>query len=531
MSLFKVALILVLLPLSHYTYAQTKKPPVKKKVANSTKLDLVYKRFSSTSYSSSGASSSSFFDLAYLRVNDAKPVKIDRHANLLRRYYTKAPLSNEQIDLMLKDKRKGTAIFLVGGIGGLAYGMSGVFANSDMNNSKFSTRTIIGSIVFLGSAYLNSVYQRRADRHMRSSVDIYNRKYYIPPITDSTSTVAKNYDSTKTSEKKFYTETAYYNLIRNNPENSGLWGASITLGSLDVNALNFNMTGGLGLFYTYKSLIGISADYQIGYFDVIEGANKNEKPKNLDRASFGMPVDYKKPSLLDLQAKVSVFSWDKQGAYDVYLGREKIGWGASATKLGNLKATIRKAITGRVGFMLDNRIMQNRNGISFETTTPPYSFMENGQSYTLTPTNLKTSAAMLESGIVSVGVGLTTFRDLKIEMTGGGYKGIKEEKSQLDLYADVLYAQSQKLQDITYYHMLDETNEIIPQRLDISGTSLSKIGFRIGYSYKRINRFFGAKYGLELGNRPGPKTAETMGHFYCRMNVGVALGGRTRSTK
>ena len=535
MSLLRVALIIVLLPISHYTYAQTKKPTVKKKVANTTKLELVYKGFNATSYNpGTGASRSSFFDLAYLRVNDGKPERVDRHANLLRRYYTKAPLSNQQIDLMIKEKRKGTAILLIGGIGGTAYGMSGIFANSEMDKSKFYTRALIGSAVFLGAGYLKTVYDRRADRHLRRSVDIYNQKYYKPLITDSSSAdnVAKNNDTTiHTSDKKYYEETAYYNLIRNDPGNSGLWGASITYASLDFNQLNINMTGGLGLFYTYKSLVGISADYQIGYFDIVTGSNKNKKPDRIDRDSYGIPVDYKKPSLLDIQAKVSVFSWEKEGRYHVYLGKEKIGWGSSVTKLGRVHGLIRKAITARAGFMLDNRVIQNINGISLETTTPPYVFMDNGKEYTMTPRNLATSAAMLESGFISAGIGLSTFMDLKIQMTGDEYKGLKEEKSQTDLFVDVLYAQSQKLQDITYYHISYETDEIIPQRLDISGSPLGKVGFRAGFAYKKLSRFFGTKYGLELGMRPGPKVHESAGNFYCRLSFGVAFGGRTKSYK
>jgi hypothetical protein len=535
MSLLKVALILVLLPGSHYTYAQTKKPPVKKKVANTTKLDLVYKGFTSTSYSpGTGASRSSFFDLAYLRVNDGKPERVDRHADLLRRYYTKAPLSNQQIDLMITEKRKGTAILLIGGIGGTAYGMSGVFANTDMDKSKFYTRALIGSAVFLGAAYLKTVYDRRADRHLRRSVDIYNQKYYKPLITDSTDSIAKNNDTTAivhTSGKKYYEEKAYYNLIRNDPGNSGLWGASITYASLDFSMLNINMTGGLGLFYTYKSLVGISADYQIGYFDLVTGSNKNKKPDRIDRDSYGIPVDYKKPSLLDIQAKVSVFSWEKEGNYHVYLGRERIGRMGSVTKLGRVRGLIRKAITARAGFMLDNRVVQNINGISLETTTPPYVFMDNGKEYTMTPRYLSTSAAMLETGIISAGIGLTTFMDLKIQMADEEYKGRKEEKSQTDIFVDVLYAQSQKLQDITYYHISYETDEIIPQRLDISGSPLSKAGFRAGVSFKKLSQFFGTKYGVELGMRPGPKVNERAGSFYCRLSFGVAFGGRTKSYK
>jgi hypothetical protein len=529
MQSVKVALTILLVTCPFYLFSQK----VKKKPANTSKLELVYKRLNINEFNANGTTRSSFIDYPYLIVNDAKPVEVDKRGNLMRRYYTKAPLSNEQIDLMIQQKRYGRAVLLTGLIGGGTYAMSGVFANADFgDHSKFYTRTIIGSAAILAAGYLWTVYGRRADRHLRSSVDIYNQKYYTP-IIDSTAPVVKNYiiDSTGPTDKKYYKERLTYQQERNDPKNTSIWGVAITLASIEGSSMNSNMTGGAGLFYTYKSVVGISADYYIGYFDLITGSNKNNKPNRaLDETSYGIPVNYQKPSLLDLQAKISIYSWDAAGFYDAYLGHERVH-GRRVNKVGRIRTTNRKAITGRVGYMVDNRVLESSNGIGFVTNTTPYSYVYNGEPYTVYPDHLATSAAMLRSGIINVGVALSTFSDFKANLSEVRKKGREEQTSQTDIYIDLLYAQSQNLQDIVYYHMPNNTDEVIPQRIDISGTPLNKAGVRIGYSGKTLNRFFGWKYGVEAGIRPGLKTTESTGNAYVKLTIGVIFGGRTKSKK
>src|SRR6202000_532080 len=93
-----------------------------------------------------------------------------------------------------------------------------------------------------------------------------------------------------------------------------------------------------------------------------------------------------------------------------------------------------------------------------------------GSVVPLNPANLITSGAMLQSGIVTAGVGYSTFRDIKIELLDDTYTGRREERSQTDFYLDVLYAQSQKLGDMIYYMSLPDNYDHMPQRLDVTKT-------------------------------------------------------------
>ncbi|PSL34767.1 hypothetical protein [Chitinophaga ginsengisoli] len=117
MNVRKLLLMLLCMGIPILVFSQTdstkKKVPLFKKPINTTRLELTYRavEYHSARYGTT---------VAYIPgviINDARPVRIDRHGNILRRYYTKAPLANEQLDLMNQQRRRGTYQMVLGLVG------------------------------------------------------------------------------------------------------------------------------------------------------------------------------------------------------------------------------------------------------------------------------------------------------------------------------------------------------------------------------------------------------------------------------
>jgi hypothetical protein len=328
---------------------------------------------------------------------------------------------------------------------------------------------------------------------------------------------------------KLSQDPTYYQLVRNEPAHSGLFGLTVLPAIVNVSSLNLNISGGLGVFYTYESKFGLSATYQRAYLDDLKGSSRDDIPAG-DADSYGIPVNYTKSSLLDIQTKTTAVSWEKEGYYHLHLGRTRIG-GQPAEVIGRAKGVILQAITARLGYQFDNRLVESSgSGISYSNSTPVYNYHFGGQVYPLTPDNLATSSTMVKAGVITAGIGYSTFRDIKIELQDDTYTGRREEKSQTDLFLDVLYAQSMTVQDMIYYHALQpRTGEYLhlPQRLDISQTPVNKVGVRAGVqTLSMYTPHFGVKTLLELGIRPGPQTMDKQEGFYFQATFGLVFGGR-----
>jgi hypothetical protein len=521
------------------TSGQHKRPQKRVKTpANSTKLELVYKGF----YGSNG-NRSFFVTVPFLRVNDNRPIALNTNATLLRRYYVKAPLANLELDNMQRETRTGRAIFWGGTVTGFAVAMTGVFAKEEFGkHTKFYVRSGIGSALILGSGMLRYMYARRADGRLRKSMDIYNDRYYKPIQQDTLSPVSvaqanreldsilpKNpSDPSYASAPKMYEETFEYSVLRNDPANSNLWGVSFNIISPEFYALNSAFTGGIGAFYTYRSSFGISVDYNRGYFDLIQGSHKNDRPDDYYAAGYAIPAKYKRVEILDLQTKFTLAKWDREGSYHVGLGHERMA-GQTVKKLGRIPGMTKRAIMGRLGYSLSNRLVQSNNGLDIRTTTPPYTFTDNGKEYTLRPGDLDASPSMLHMGMVNAGASYSVFGDMKVDFKGEDRKGRSEIRSQTDYYAELLYAPTIRYQDLTYFHGISETREIIPQRLDISNSPYKKLGFRIGIESKNMGRIFGTRYGIEMGLRPGPATAVKSDNFYAKLMFAIVVVGKSNS--
>jgi hypothetical protein len=171
----------------------------------------------------------------------------------------------------------------------------------------------------------------------------------------------------------------------------------------------------------------------------------------------------------------------------------------------------------------------------FATKTPPYIFYSQGTSYTETPSNFQESSTMMQSGIIVMGLGLSTFRDIKISLDDNErYTGRREERTQSDFFIDFLYANKLMLQDMIYYHSIYNSNTgetgHLPQRLNMSATPLSKTGFRIGWQQLAMyGRHFGGKFGIEAGVRPGIKTGDFQSSVYGQVSFSLFFGGKLTS--
>jgi hypothetical protein len=312
-----------------------------------------------------------------------------------------------------------------------------------------------------------------------------------------------------------------YKLIRNEPTHSGLFGLTVTPVAADIDFLNLNIRGGVGAFYTYESKFGIEVSYQQAYFDDLLG-HRDKPPFGTD--SYGIPVDYKKASTWNVQTKFSVASWEKQGYYHLNLRPASFLGPGKGEPLGRAEATVLKALTVRLGGQLDNRTVESSNsGIAFVNST----------SNSQTATNLSTSGAMLKSGIIAAGIGYSTFKDIKIDLLDDKWEGRREQKIQSDLYFDLLYAQSLKLDDMLYYYVAPNGNDQPSggpgsQRLDLTQTPLKKVGWRFGYQDVQMTKpHFGVKTFCEIGSRPGPQTFDSQERFYIQFGFALIFGGRS----
>ena len=500
---------------------------------NSTKLELVYKEALITQYNTNtGASRSYNVFTPYVRVNDAKPVEIGKHAEFLRSFFSRCSEADEQIDLMNQQSRRAKLDFLAGIGAGAVIAFSGMIPKSDgtlPGATSFFTHFGIGAVVMGTGAYFAHMHAKKADEHLRLSVDIYNSRCFkpLPADTNSPATAANTPQQEKPvvpSAPKLYRDTTLYSLLRNDPSHSGMFGLLLVPISINGSYLNLNASGGLGFFYTYESMFGISATYQRAYIDDVAGNDKDNIPAGT-ADSWGIPANYHKSSNLDIRTKLTAVSWEKEGTYNLHLANTRNG-----EVVGETKGTIFHAITARLGYQLDNRLIESSTqGINFVNSTPVYNYNYEGQTYPLTPTDLQTSSTMVKSGIVAAGIGYSTFRDIKIELHDDTYHGRREERSQSDLYFDVLYAQSIKVEDMIYYYSEEQTPGAghLPQRLDVSKTPVNKLGFRVGTETIACNQpHFGWKVLIEAGMRPGPQTIDKQEPFYLLLTIGMAFGGR-----
>ncbi|SDG87942.1 hypothetical protein [Chitinophaga filiformis] len=195
-----------------------------KKPINFTKLELVYQKetvkTTGASYSGAGfrlaganpglpgyqSPTYSNVNAPYIRVNGGELRRLDKRANMLRPYYTKAPLANEQLTLMNQQRRRGAVQgWTLVGIGTVAtaVGLYSAVTKSDDEDSKYSAsllQTIAKVLPGLAVAYagfaLNRYHTAKAKKHLEQSLEIYNKQYYKPIKADSTVNRAGNTDST-----------------------------------------------------------------------------------------------------------------------------------------------------------------------------------------------------------------------------------------------------------------------------------------------------------------------------------------------
>lgn len=332
----------------------------------------------------------------------------------------------------------------------------------------------------------------------------------------------KNVPSPTAEEDK----TVYYDLIRNAPTKSGLFGLIVDPLYIDGNRLNLNIGGGLDFFYTYNSHLRVSGGYHFAYLDNLGGDNKKAPDSYSYLEEYGIPLKSNKSNRFGIMVSPTLYSWEKESNYHITLGSA----GYRTVAVTRVHGKVMKAITGRFGYQVDDRIIQGKNGLPFKNTTPEYVYNFEGNTYTYTPANLSTSSTRLRSEMAVIGVGLTSFRDVKIALDDDQYRGRREEKAQHDLFVDLLYAHKISLQDMIYYHSLayeTEEHNHVPQRLNLATTPVSKTGVRVGYQVLTMYRpNLGTRVVLEGGFRPGIKTGDKNTNLYAQFTLGFIFGGR-----
>jgi hypothetical protein len=296
---------------------------------------------------------------------------------------------------------------------------------------------------------------------------------------------------------------------------------------LDGNKLNLNIGGGAEFFYTYNSLLRVSGGYHFAYLDNLTNGDDTKAPSSYsDWQEYGTALKPTKSKRFGLMVSPTLVSWERDANYHITLGSA----GYRTVAVTRVNGKILRSITGRFGYQVDDRIIQDKDGLPFKNTTPEYVYHYQGDSYTLTPSKLSFSSTRIRAEMAVIGVGLTTFRDVKITLDDDQYKGRREEKAQIDFFVDLLYAHKLSLQDMLYYHSLDfvtDEGRHLAQRLNLSTTPVSKTGVRIGYQVLTMYRKnFGTKFLLEGGVRPGIKADTKNANMYAQFTIGLIFGGR-----
>jgi hypothetical protein len=520
--LFKSSLIAcVMLSLSLCVHAQTDsttkvhvqkpgKPPV-----NSTKLDLVYLAHQSTSVDSRGMVSSRTVILPYLRVNDKRDIRIYGKGNMLRPYYVKAPLALAQVDIMQHEAKVGKRWFFGGfGVGALLIfsGLPAAVREPKANMPAFYTHLGLGLGAMTMGVIEGMKHNRRWDNALHKSFDIYNDRYYMPPPKDTTPVTAADSTAKKTGKKKQKEEKHQsYSIERNEPENSGLWGFIIDPIVVNQSTYNTNLAGGAGFFYSYKSAFRINASYTMAYVDDALGDDRDYLHLVPGTSQNAAPSDYKPASSLELQTKFNLVSWTKSdGIYPIHL-EDVDGAEAHLGKHGDVKANVLHALSGRLGYEMRNQVMDwDIDYVSSTNTNATFSG----------------SPAMLKSGIASVGIGWSIFRDIKVNM-GDLHRGRTSLMKQTDVYVDFLYGASMKWQDLMYTEVLPDGTISAPKRADISQTPLTKTGIRVGFeNLFMFSNHVGQRIRLEIGLQPGPTTYDKRNNEFIKFSYGILIGGR-----
>ncbi|WP_291919073.1 hypothetical protein [Chitinophaga sp.] len=501
--------------------------PVKtKKPTSQVGLELVYKTYTSSYYNfNSHTYSSNTYTKPFVRINGAKPVALDKKGEMLRKYYTKCPLAMAQLD-EFRDKNKKASRLFWGGFGAAGVMTIGGLVLSTKVPEDKSTATFFASFgvgvgTMLAGGIASWILHRRADEHLRSSVDVYNRSCYIPPKPDSTQIASTSSSfategKVKASPQKNYVDTVLYELVRNEPAHSNLFGISVHPVVVDAYKPNLSISGGVGVFYTYRSAFGVSLNTQIGYLENMDGIHGSDKPSY---ESYGVPVKNRASKRLELQTKFTLHSWTKEIKYPMHISYSREG-----EMSGSVPGTMVRAITGRLGFIHDLKKIEGNGMMPLETSKTPYVLhMDDGTDQELGRTGLKNSTVLLQSEVITAGIALSTFRDMKINLKDEQYRGKRDLKAQTDLFIDVMYAPSMKYEDLLYSYHVYQANqmyEILPVT-----SSFSRTGARVGYQSMSMGKFFGTKYIIELGLRPGP-TLPNSANAYFQLTYGVIFGGR-----
>ena len=185
MQISRYLLIALFVSTCSLSYAQT--DSVRKNIAqntedlyNTTKIELTYQTRTYDVHSSNGMSYTSSVTTSMISVNDSTAVPIYKLGyNALKKYYTKAPLADLQLDLARKENSRSTRYFW----GGLAAGgtilFGGLIAAATSDNT---TVFVIAGGLSLGSLITGPLlarsHKRKADKALKRSIDIYNEKYF-----------------------------------------------------------------------------------------------------------------------------------------------------------------------------------------------------------------------------------------------------------------------------------------------------------------------------------------------------------------
>ena len=315
---------------------------------------------------------------------------------------------------------------------------------------------------------------------------------------------------------QFETRKLYYTLERTSPTEMKSLSFSVTPLSIDLYDPNYSLGIQLGAEYHIKNILIIGARLNRAYADRGK-ENYNPSMESAQGTSIYKSQPY---TNLDVYGQFLFNSKIKQVKQLVSLEtKDNVDY---ATKI-----PLKRLETYSIRFGYNtNYFWANSDGGA--------TYRLNGYKINFDDKYIEKleGGTMIKNDALTFGSSRIRKYDLKVKLNQG--YGYREISYKTEIYFDVIYAFSQKLQNmvVTKEYEFDDNGNLV----DFGGTNFKTLnmeynvddnttktpyGFRVGYRYTDLKKF-GWCYGIETGFRPGP--GEMIYNWYLAINIGMSFG-------
>lgn len=497
------------------------------KTGNQNKIKLVYRDLEVERFDSRGVPLHSYrTQIPQIRINEGQPMDIK--AATLEPYLQDCPEALRELELFRQKKKKSRESALIGVTTGIGIAFAGLAITASSEGGSIAPFGV-GFGLGVGSIFYGISKGRKhrieAYKQMEYTVSRYNRNCYDPRGKGSIIAPELAYGDTVPMRQlpnsdginRNYEEKIVYELLENNPGAYKFISASL-MGDID-GASHHALTArlGLGLDVQLGSRFYGSAYYKRALVDNF-GQYSNGGENKWNVSPIIEPVDYERAQEWSLFGGIEFFGREQQVKEEIEVGSEVIG-SSLARVVTEIESKRRISWSGRLGATAYRSVLSSSTGLNLSSSEAPKTEVINSftqETRTFTFDDMDNSLVMLRTSSFSAGVSRRVIRNLEVQIDNQAFKGNKKLSYVSEWYADLLYAPSVELGDVTYFHEVNQayplpdspesfTYEISPDK-----TPLSNIGWRLGFrSYSRT----GLNLQFEMGQRPGLDNSSDMLYF------------------